>query len=211
LMHVRSATGRNNSVVNGWPVLNHRRCRGIADAFEARSNASFSCPLSCVPVSILCGDPEFPASKHTGASPPGSLAFPAYEHFGFHALHVILVGERVFAGCRENRVPPGRLAASDPRVFAVSETRFAAIVATAGLTLELRKFPHDRTPRILAVRRSTRRPAPRCPVNSSGACRPFRLCRPRPLLWRFDGDAGKRAGACGLRHRRAGEAKEQRS
>jgi hypothetical protein len=119
-----------------------------ATAFPKTNDSRGCCPLSCVPVSILCGDPEFPSVQHAGASPPGSLPLPAYEHFGLHTLHVIFVGERVFAGCRENRVPPSRFAASNPGVLAMSEARFATIVATAGLSLELGKPPHDRTPRI---------------------------------------------------------------
>jgi len=55
-----------------------------------------------LPVSILCGDPKFPSGQHAGAIPPGSLSVPAQEHFGFYALHVVPVSERVFAGCREN-------------------------------------------------------------------------------------------------------------
>src|SRR5262249_32264638 len=151
--------------------------------------------LSCVPVSILGGDPEFPPDQHAGAIPPGSSPIPAREHLGFYALHVVPVGERVSAGCREYRFVPRRFAASHPRVLAVSQARFATVVATAGLSLELGNLPHHRARRIgrLSVRRTTRRPATRCPVDSSGACRPLRPCRPRALLWRLDRDAGKRA------------------
>src|SRR4029079_16006577 len=86
----------------------------------------FSCPRlsldsSALPVSILCGDPKFPPIQHAGAIPPGSLSVPAQEHFGFHALRVVPVGECVFAHCRKTRVIPRRFAAPDPGVLAASE------------------------------------------------------------------------------------------
>jgi hypothetical protein len=67
----------------------------------------FSCPLSspdthALSVSILYGDPKFSPIQHAGAVPPGSVPVPAQEHLGFHALRVVPVRERVFAGCREN-------------------------------------------------------------------------------------------------------------
>ena len=52
-----------------------------------------------LPVSIFCSDPKFPPIQHAGAIPPGSLVIPAEEHFGFYALHVVPVRERIFAGC----------------------------------------------------------------------------------------------------------------
>ena len=52
-----------------------------------------------LPVSIFCSDPKFSPVQHAGAIPPGSLVIPAQEHFGFYALHVVPVRERIFAGC----------------------------------------------------------------------------------------------------------------
>jgi hypothetical protein len=64
-----------------------------------RSKKPLSLDSSALPVSIFCGDPKFPPSQHAGAVPPGSLSVPAQEHFGFRALHVVPVGECVFARC----------------------------------------------------------------------------------------------------------------
>jgi hypothetical protein len=64
-----------------------------------KTNDMRSSDTHALPVSIFCGDPEFPPIQHAVAVPPGSLVIPAQEHFGFDALHVVPVRERVFAGC----------------------------------------------------------------------------------------------------------------
>src|SRR5436305_8151944 len=104
----------------------------LAAFSEDKRQPRFSPPLSslephALPVSILCGDPEFPARQHAGAVPPGSLSVPAQKHLGFHALPVVPVGECIFARCREDRVIPRRFAASNPGVLAASEARFATV------------------------------------------------------------------------------------
>ena len=84
------------------PRCGHRCCHVSNQHFRRNDRRRFSCPLSrpdtrALPVSILCGDPEFPPIQHAGAVPPGSVSVPAQEHLGFHALRVVPVSECVFA------------------------------------------------------------------------------------------------------------------
>jgi hypothetical protein len=105
---IRPAVSLRDGLDNGKSFDPLMTQRGLSTGFDGwvgtcdGANDSQQVPIldsSALPVSISCGDPKFPPNHQAVAIPPSSISFPAQEHFGFHAIHVALVGECVCARC----------------------------------------------------------------------------------------------------------------
>src|ERR1700723_3025388 len=88
---------------------------------------------------------ELAGGHQAAANPPDSLLVPRQKPFGLDAIRVVLVGQCIAAGCRENAKAPRRLATPDPRRVAGFEARFATTVAAAGARFQRGDPPHDWT------------------------------------------------------------------